>query len=110
MAFRIGLDLENSKRFRKHSKGSTFVRRYFSAREADYCFSKPYPHLHLAARFAAKEAYFKASNRPLQYSDVELLNSPRGKPYIAVNGRRPKRVEVTVSHSGNYAAAVVAIQ
>lgn len=44
---------------------------------------------YLSKRFCAKEAFFKAlgtgiGNENMRFGDVEILNLPSGKPYIAV--------------------------
>ncbi len=75
----------------------------------------------LAARFAAKEAAFKAVGtgwgRGVTWHDVEVISSTRGKPSLEVRGalRRHARTLggrqffVTLSHSGGYAVAMVVL-
>jgi len=40
--------------------GASFLNRWFTAGEIDYCAGKAVPSRHFAARFAAKEAVLKA--------------------------------------------------
>lgn len=67
----------------------------------------------LAGRFAAKEAYAKASGTgigaALSFQDIEISSSAAGKPEI-----RPREeselVHVSISHSREYACAQVIIE
>ena len=63
---------------------------------------------HLAGRFAAKEAVFKAvGDARLSWKDVEILNDKEGKPCCKIlNGRGKKiGVHISISHVKNYAVA-----
>jgi holo-[acyl-carrier protein] synthase len=94
----------------------------FTEEEREYCFAMPRPHIHLAGRFAAKEACLKALgiglsgegiDRALQ--EVEVVAGKSGKPDLRVRGRvrgtgRRKKVyqyTVSISHSGDFAVASV---
>lgn len=43
-----------------HDGGTTFLERWFTPHEIDYCLGKAVPSRHFAARFAAKEVVVKA--------------------------------------------------
>ncbi len=63
---------------------------------------------HLAGRFAAKEAVFKAlGDAGLNWKDVEILNDKEGKPFCRLLNSKGKGVEVivSISHVKNYAVA-----
>jgi holo-[acyl-carrier protein] synthase len=84
-----------------------------------YSRSKKNVHHHLAARFAAKEAFSKALatgwSGPFRWRDVEVSNDPRGKPTITVQGSMKKKLErsqilVSISHSERAVVAVVLIE
>lgn len=94
----------------------------FTEGEREYCFSKSRPHVHLAGRFAAKEACLKALGMGLSgegidgaLRDVEVVAGISGKPALKVRGRvegtgRRKKVyqyTVSISHSGDFAVASV---
>ncbi|MDR3569694.1 MAG: holo-ACP synthase [Syntrophobacteraceae bacterium] len=94
----------------------------FTDAERQYCFSMPKPHLHLAGRFAAKEACLKALGIGLSgegidgaLREVEVVAEGSGKPDLRVKGRvqaagRRKKVyqyTVSISHSGDFAVASV---
>ena len=104
---KIGIDIEETARFKTLKANSTFVKRYFSKNEIAYCFSKPKPGVHLAARFAAKEAFYKATNRTLNFKDIEVSNAPSGRPELFILGKKHKEIDISISHSAQYAVAAV---
>ena len=82
---------------------------------------------HFAARFAAKEAAFKAlhggdaasspetRDLPFDWRTIEVLRRPDGSPGLRLHGsmrglaerRRVRHLDVSLSHDGDYAIAVV---
>ena len=94
----------------------------FTEGERAYCFAKPRPHVHLAGRFAAKEACLKALGLGLSGEgidgallEIEVAAGASGKPALSVKGRvqatgsRKKvcQYTVSISHSGDFAVASV---
>ncbi len=94
----------------------------FTEGERKYCFSMPSPHVHLAGRFAAKEACLKALGIGLSgegidgaLRDIEVVAGTSGKPALRVTGRVGKtgsrkkvyQYTVSISHSGDFAIASV---
>lgn len=64
----------------------------------------------LAGRFAAKEAYtkvYKQFDQPLMFADVTIRNDESGAPYIVSTYRPQDELSLSISHSRNYAVAVV---
>jgi holo-[acyl-carrier protein] synthase len=102
--------------------GQNLLDELFTKREQSYCRSKRYPERHLAARFAAKEAMFKALSTGRQpgylWKDVEIDNADNGKPSISLNGKtkilakklKVKKIFVTLSHSSKWAMAHVILE
>lgn len=117
----IGIDIVEVKRLAKISKkfGSDFLNKVYTAKELKYARSKRFPYQHLAARFAAKEAIFKALGEVetdfVGWKNVEILNDPYGKPNVVWHGkadrvrkkRNVKKALVSLSHTENYAVASV---
>ena len=115
----IGIDIVEIKRLQKVSRrwGKPFLDKVYTQRELDYADSKRFPYQHLAARFAAKEAIFKALGEVetdfVGWKNVEILNDPNGKPVVYWHGAaektRKKRnirdIVVSLSHTENYAVA-----
>lgn len=61
MIFGIGIDIIEVERVKNQiSKSNGFREKIFTEREIEYCESKKNKAQHYAARFAAKEAFFKA--------------------------------------------------
>jgi holo-[acyl-carrier protein] synthase len=67
----------------------------------------------LAGRFAAKEAYMKATGLGLNagFASIAVLREPSGKPYIEANSHpSTARVLVTITHHRTDAFAQVIIE
>ncbi|HUT02807.1 MAG TPA: holo-ACP synthase [bacterium] len=114
----VGVDIVRISRVREIAKrrGERFLNRYFSKGEVEYSFTKSDPYPHLAARFAAKEAAFKAFSsagvRGLPLSSFEVVLGGGGVPAIRDSGRASCRfasdnIAVSLSHDGDLAIAVV---
>jgi len=110
----IGIDLIEVERVKRTAeKNPKFLERIFTSREVGYCLKKRNKYQHLAARFAAKEAFFKAIGRRINWKDVELINAPSGKPRLEIKSKeRVSFVEahVSISHLKEYAVAMVILE
>ncbi len=112
----VGIDVEQvSKIERVLARNSRFAQKCFCPAERDYCDRMRSPVRHYAARFCAKEAFAKAIGQPLRWHDVEVVRSQTGKPGILARGAAAellagRNVEVSISHGGDYAVAVVIIE
>jgi holo-[acyl-carrier protein] synthase len=115
----IGIDIVEIKRLEKVSRrwGRAFLHKVYTPAELQYAKSKRFPYQHLAARFAAKEAIFKALGEVhrdfVGWKNIEILNDSFGKPYVRWHGdaekaRKKRRLTgavVSLSHSEHYAVA-----
>ena len=64
---------------------------------------------YISGRFAAKEAYtkvYKKFEKPLNFTDVEILNEESGAPYIVSKYRPNDKILISISHSANYVIAI----
>ena len=108
-----GIDIVEIKKLEKAVRrwGDVFLNRVFTKAELAYSQKKRYPLQHLAARFAAKEAIFKAfgTNPKLNFKDIEISNDKFGRPYCVINKKRPP-IFLSLSHTDNYAVACAIIQ
>lgn len=97
-----------------------FLNRVYSKNEIEYCEGKHMvKYQHYAARFAAKEAVFKAISSKLEnkfelsWKDVEILNDEDGKPKVKFLGKEIEDLEsidISISHCKEFATAnVVAV-
>lgn len=112
-----GIDIVEVKRIKSSVKkwGRRFLDKIYTKRELAYCKAKGAPEQHLAARFAAKEAVYKAfggdKEISIVWTDVEILNEKNGKPKVLLKGnakklkekRRISKVVISLSHTKNYA-------
>lgn len=99
--------------------GEAFVERIYTKREIEYCESKKtQKYQHYAARFAAKEATFKAISDQLEdkysigWKDIEIINNEQGKPKLNIVGIPLNEIEdmdLSLSHCKEYAVATVTI-
>jgi len=121
----IGIDIVEIARIRRAVEGQSgarFVDRIYTAGEAKYCRSQRDPVPHFAARFAAKEALFKALGtgwaEGVTWRDVEVTRSGGEAPELQLRGAAAARsralgttrVHVTLSHSDTTAVAVVVLE
>ncbi len=118
----VGVDLIELERMNHavHRFGERFLRRIFTDEELFYCEGKRDAVPHLAVRFAAKEAAFKAIRKQqgdgIAWQDVWLA-SDSGIPNLQWSPRFARRLReigggegwVSVSHSRQFAVAHVVI-
>ena len=123
MVIGIGTDLTEVERVaQKINKEAGFREMVFSKTEIAYCESKINQYEHFAARFAAKEAFFKALGTGwlvgTHFNEVEIINDAYGKPCLVLLGEtketlsawRINTILVSLSHLKAIASAVVVIE
>lgn len=93
-----------------------FKENIFTEKEVEYCESrKIQKYQHYAARFAAKEAIFKAISKVLsnEYSlrDFEVINDKNGKPEVILKKtiEEIENIDISISHCKEYAIAMVVV-
>ena len=82
-----------------------FYRKNFSNNEIDYCLKFNEPYQHFAGKFAIKEATKKALEIKLEMSQIRT-EYQKSKPIISIPSKNYD-FDVSVSHDGNYAVAIV---
>ncbi len=116
-----GVDIVETPRISQALKrhGERFTRRIFTPGEIAYCEKFKNRAERYAARFAAKEAAFKALGtgwrKGVRWLDVEVRHQPSGKPELHLSGRAAeeavqlgvKRMAVSLSHAEHYVVAQV---
>lgn len=102
--------------------GERGLGRLFSADELEYCLGHVDPAPSLAARFAAKEAFFKAVGLGWgpggDWREVRVLRTERGAPELVWRGRAAsavlsvgaERSHLTLTHARGTAGAVVVLE
>lgn len=119
---RIGVDLVDTVAFRaRFEERDGILRQVFTDAEIGYCHAQAQPWPHLAARFAAKEATFKALASGLAgamtWRDVEVTRDAAGAPGLAFHGATVAALAreglsqgcVSLSHTGTHAIAFVVL-
>ena len=112
----IGTDIEQISRIALAlERTPRFAARLFTAGERAYCDGKGRPAQHYAARFCAKEAFAKALGVPLAWHEVEVVRDEDGPPRVCATGEAARLlagrpVRLSLSHSGDYALAMVLIE
>jgi holo-[acyl-carrier protein] synthase len=114
MIIGIGVDIIDVERIRKLAeKNPRFLERVFTPEEIAYCSGKMNKYQHLAARFAAKEAFFKALGRKIKWTDVGIVNRSSGKPDLVIKEKKSfpfEKTHVSLSHLQDYATACVVLE
>ena len=118
-----GVDIVDIERIAaKIRKGNGFREKIFSKGEIEYCERSANPDESYAARFAAKEAFLKATGQGLllgyELSEIEIVNDANGKPFIALSGSflvffeksTWKTIHLSLSHTTTIACAFVIIE
>jgi holo-[acyl-carrier protein] synthase len=123
MILGIGTDLTDVERVaEKMEKKTGFKELVFSPDEIIYCEAKANKYEHYAARFAAKESFFKAIGTGWRngtaFNEIEIYNDALGKPVIRFLGNTENtiaalklgKIFVSMSHSKTMASAIVIIE
>ncbi len=110
MILGTGVDITEVTRLKRAVEkwGEAFLNRIFTEEELLNAKTRGSLYQHLAGRFAAKEAVFKAlGDVDLSWKDVQILNDKEGKPTCKILNSRGKGTDVVVSisHVKNYAVA-----
>jgi holo-[acyl-carrier protein] synthase len=124
MIFGIGTDIIEISRIEKAiNRSQSFCNKIFTKREQAYCNGRNNARFEsYAARYAAKEALFKALGTGYRYgfafSEIEVLNDDLGKPEIEVHGKVSKfleenhivQIHLSLSHAKDNAVAYVVLE
>jgi len=92
MVVGVGIDVIQNERIRESITkfGQRFINRIYTEKEIAYCSNCADPGIHYAARFAAKEAGFKALGTGwaggVKWKDIEVQKLPSGKPELHLYG------------------------
>jgi holo-[acyl-carrier protein] synthase len=121
MVVGIGIDIVENSRIRESIErfGERFLNRIYTQGETDYCSKNVDPAIHYAARFAAKEAAFKALgtgwSSGVKWKDIEVERLASGKPELKLHGAAAERAQsmgatrfhVSLTHDRSMSCAVV---
>ena len=125
MKVTTGIDIIEVERIKEAilEMGDSFLNRIYTEKEIEYCNkSEVMKYQHFAARFAAKEAVFKAISEYIDgrkdaiWKDIEIINSESGKTEINVDKLKENinkagdnvrliNIDVSISHIRDFAVA-----
>lgn len=123
MIYGIGIDqIEVARVAERLARESGLRESLFTPGEIAYCDGKRYGAQHYAARYAAKEAFFKAIGTGWRggvgFGDIEIINDRQGRPWCILHG--PARrladdnhivaIQVSLTHIHDLAAAIVTLE
>src|SRR3954468_11769676 len=117
----LGIDVIQNDRIRDSVTrfGTRFINRLYTETEIAYCAKCADPGIHYAARFAAKEAGFKALGTGwaagVKWKDIEVQRLASGKPELHLHGEALARAQalgterffVSLTHDQLVSCAVV---
>jgi holo-[acyl-carrier protein] synthase len=120
----IGIDICSVDRLARLRRryGARFLDRVFSAAEQQRCGQGPACDERYAARFAAKEAFMKATGLGwrggITFRDIEILTRDHNRPELTLHGvageqiaaRGVTALHVSLSHERDNAVAVVVLE
>ena len=116
-----GTDIIEIERIKKSIEdfGQSFLTKVFTEKEIEYCErKKEMRYQHYAARFAAKEAIFKAVSKMLPnkfelgWQNVQIENDENGRPEVKLINYEIKginQIDLSLSHCESFAVAVCVI-
>lgn len=121
MRILCGTDIIEISRVEKsiNNTNGRFIKDIYTKKEIEYCENRGQPkYQHYAARFAAKEALFKAISEFLNdkyevsWQNAQIINDENGKPHIEfidVEFPQIESIDISISHSKEYAVAQVVV-
>jgi holo-[acyl-carrier protein] synthase len=111
----LGCDIIEIKRIKKSIDkfGDKFIDRILSNKEKKLFEKKKNKSEFLAGRFAAKESIAKSLKTgigDISFTDIEILNNKLGAPSAKINNMPNIKIEISISHTKEYAMAVSIIK
>ena len=114
----IGTDIIEISRIKKSMDNPRFLEKNFTDSENEYFIKRKMSAESVAAAFAAKEAFSKAIGTGIlgfSHKDIEILHKESGAPYIKLYNSAQEifgngNIHLSLSHSREYATAVVVIE
>lgn len=121
MEVKTGIDIIEVTRIQDaiEKEGERFLNKIYTQKEIDYCSNTgKMTYQHYAARFAAKEAIFKAISENISLNEenlwnkIEIYNNKNGKPIVNLEKlhiENIKSMDLSISHIKEYAIASFSI-
>ena len=124
MIYGIGVDIEEISHLRQAAERTpALLEKIFTPDELDYCLqkSKEGAFASLTARFAAKEAFYKALGSTagsFSWQEVEVIKLDNGQPQLRLSGQAEAytreegivNIQLSLSHSKTMATALIILE
>ncbi len=115
----IGIDIVKTTRIERMYKkyGERFLKKVFTNEEIKYSMERKNFLSHLAARFAAKEAFLKALgtglSKGISLKEIEVKRE-KGAPFLNIYGRAKeilgeRKTKISITHEKDYSICVCVI-
>jgi holo-[acyl-carrier protein] synthase len=114
-----GIDIESAARFEALIAAKRSLKMIFTLAEIEYSAARRSRALHLAGRFAAKEACAKALKTGfgsgVHLRDIEVVSAPNGRPNLKLSSRAAalldgRAVFLSIAYAHGIAMALVLIE
>ena len=114
----IGTDIAKVSRFKKWIDNPEMINHFFNEKEVKESGCESALCQHYAARFAAKEAIYKAVSSLLKerfsisWQNAQVINDENGNPkveFIDIEFPEIQNIDISISHCREYAVATVVI-
>jgi holo-[acyl-carrier protein] synthase len=102
----VGIDIQKISAFKEFKKNKNFYNHIFTEKEIEYCLKKSDYKSCFCAKFCGKEAVIKALDKKVSLKEIEILNSPSGKPYVKIKSVVQKNLVISLSHSDGICVGV----
>lgn len=121
MKISCGTDIVSIERIEKaiERHGDKFLNTVYTESEIEYCRKhEASKYQHYAARFAAKEAAFKAiskiikTEKNVDWKNIEVLKNEDGRPNIyfkCIDTNKIISIDLSLSHSDEFAVATIVV-
>jgi|Deesub1362A_J573_1020465.scaffolds.fasta_scaffold00006_154 holo-[acyl-carrier protein] synthase len=115
----IGIDIVKTERIERlyEKYGERFLKKVFTDEEINYSMQRKTFLNHLAARFAAKEAFLKALgtglSKGISLKEIEVKRG-KGAPFLNIYGKAKeilgkRKTEISITHEKDYSICVCVI-
>lgn len=119
MKLKVGNDIIETERIKRlyEKYSNKFINKVYTKSEIKYCEKKGInKYQSYAARFAAKEAVFKAISYRLDnkytvnWKDIEIINNCKGRPHVNLNNIDfVDDIDISISHIKEFAIATAIV-
>jgi len=109
----IGVDLVKISKIKELVErwGERFLKRVFTDAELAYALGKRRVYEHLAARFAAKEAFIKAQGQRAAWKEIEVARNSTAPYFLRLPAAQDSaKVHLSLAHLEDIAIATVIIE